>query len=76
MAEFKPCLGKSACTDDGIHCRACGRPHTDILRTRELIDELAAFIQTADYRNVEEFTDYIGRKVIHKIHYRRQQQES
>ena len=76
MTEFKPCLGKYACTDEGTHCRACGRPHSEILRTRQLINELADLVQTANYNNVEEFTAYVARKVTHKIHYRRQQQES
>ncbi len=73
MKDFKPCLGKYACTDDGTHCRACGRSHTEIQHTRQLIDELADFIQTANYSNVEEFTTYISRKVTHKIHYQREQ---
>ncbi|VAX12352.1 hypothetical protein MNBD_GAMMA24-1218 [hydrothermal vent metagenome] len=74
MTEFKPCLGKSACTDDGTHCRACGRPHKEILRTRQIIDELADLIQAANYSNVEEFTAYIARKTGHKIHHRRKQE--
>ncbi len=72
MKNFKPCLGKQACNNDGTYCRVCGRTDSEIQRTRQLIDELADFIETSKYVNYDDFARYIARKVVHKIQYRRE----
>jgi len=67
--KFKYCISRNACTEDGSHCRACGRSHEEIAKTRQQISELTNFILEMDYDNVDEFMDYlrlkVGKKIIH-----------
>jgi len=43
-----------------------------VARTRELIDQLSEFVIAADYENVQDFADYVARKVVKKIEYHRE----
>jgi hypothetical protein len=72
MQSFRPCLGKTVCRDNGDVCLSCGRPLVDVARTRELIEHLTEFVIAADYDNVQDFADYIARKLVKKVKYRRE----
>lgn len=76
MSTFKPCVGKSFCTEEGDRCLACGRSHDDIARTRELIEQIADFVISANYENVQDFLEYVARKSEKKIHHRRGMSET
>ena len=64
---FKPCVNRTACTEDGTHCRACGRSHEEILLTRDIITQVTNFLVNMDYDNHEEFLEYLKKKVGKKI---------
>jgi hypothetical protein len=72
MSAFTPCKGKTACRDDGEQCLVCGRSFGEIARTRELIDALADFACAQGYANVDEFAAYVARKLVMKVHHRRE----
>ena len=65
--HFKPCVSRIACTEDGTHCRACGRSHEEINALRTLLNQVADFALQMDYDNNEEFLDYLKNKVLKKI---------
>lgn len=64
---FKPCVSRTACTEDGSHCRACGRSHAEIAKTRILVNQLTEFLLEAGYDNHDDFFDYLNKKVAKKI---------
>lgn len=67
MGKFVPCISRNACTEDGSHCRACGRSHQAIDATRRLTGEVAAFVIAMGYDNVDEFLAYLADKVKKKV---------
>ena len=73
MASFTPCQGKNACRDNGVLCLTCGRKLTEIETLRELLQKLTGLAIDYDYDNVDEYTDYIARKVAKMIEYKRQE---
>ena len=73
MASFTPCQGKNACRDNGVLCLTCGRKLTEIETLRELLQKLTNLAVDYDYDNVDEYTDYIARKVAKMIEYKRQE---
>lgn len=73
MGRFTPCQGKSACRDDGRRCLTCGRTLDEIFRLRELTDQLAALAVERNYRNINEYTTYISRKLEKMITHRQQE---
>lgn len=60
--HFKSCVGRDACNEDGYHCRACGRSHSEIEKTRILVADIAHFIHEMGYDNHDEFLEYVARK--------------
>jgi len=76
MANFTPCQGKNACRDNGVLCLTCGRKLTEIMKLRELMQELTALAIEYDYENVDDYAEYIARKVSKMIVYARQDQAS
>ncbi len=60
--KFSPCQGGDSCTQDGSHCQGCGRSHTEIAATREVIDAIAQFALTMGYDNLEEFAMFVSAK--------------
>ena len=64
---FKPCVSRTACTEDGTHCRACGRSHEEIDALRRLTESVTEFAIRMGYDNSEEFLDYLKSKVIKKL---------
>jgi predicted Fe-S protein YdhL (DUF1289 family) len=71
MAVFKPCQGKNACRDNGVLCLTCGRKLNEIVQLRELMQQLTELAIDYDYENVEEYTQYLARKVAKMIDYQR-----
>jgi hypothetical protein len=67
MGHFNPCAGNNACNEDGTHCRACGRTHAEVARTRAAVDALVALAIELDYDNPAEFADYVARRVTKKF---------
>jgi predicted Fe-S protein YdhL (DUF1289 family) len=63
MAIFKPCQGKTACRDNGEVCLTCGRSLAEIVKLRSLMKEITALALEYEYENVDEFSQYIARKV-------------
>lgn len=76
MANFRPCQGKSACRDNGVLCLTCGRKLNEVMQLRELMQQLTSLALNYDYENVDEYADYIARKVAKMITYQRQEQEA
>lgn len=72
MSQFKPCVGRLACAEGITHCMSCGRPIDHVVRTRQVVNDLAELIMDADYDNVEEFLEYIVSKTKKKINHRRE----
>jgi len=64
---FKPCINRSACNDDGVRCRSCGRSLDEIVKTKALVDSLFTFIRDMEYDNSDEFMGYLSRKIAKKI---------
>jgi len=65
--QFKTCVSRGACTEDGDRCRACGRPHEEVNAVRTLTNQVTEFIQQMNYENSEEFLDYLKKKVAKKL---------
>jgi len=68
MKAFSPCRGREHCTEDGSRCRGCGRSHTEIELTRELIGELAEICSAFGYGADEDeaFMRYVAEKALKK----------
>ena len=64
--RFRRCVDRTACTEDGERCRACGRSHEEIASIRTLTSQVSEFLQLMDYENSEEFLDYLKAKALKK----------
>jgi hypothetical protein len=71
MANFTPCQGKNACRDDGVLCLTCGRKLSEISKLRELMNGLTELAIDYDFENVDEYAEYVARKVVKMVEYRR-----
>jgi hypothetical protein len=76
MATFTPCQGKNACRDNGVLCLTCGRKLHEVEKLRELLQELSALAIDYNYDNVDDYAEYIARKVAKIIDYQRQEEAS
>lgn len=65
--HFKSCVSRTACTEDGTHCRACGRSHEEINALRSLLNQVTEFAREMDYDNNDEFLEYLKSKVLKKL---------
>lgn len=65
--RFKPCVSRTACTDDGERCRACGRTHEEINAVRNITNQVTEFVQQMGYENSDEFLVYLAKKVGKKL---------
>jgi len=72
MGHFTACLGKTACTEGGSHCRACGRSFEEIEETRRLVDALTGLALRLDYDNPEAFAEYVARRLAKKVAHARE----
>lgn len=70
--QFVRCKGKNACLEDEVGCRTCGRSHAEIIRTRELIDQIAGLVLDQGYENDEEFIHYLAEKALKSVRHRRE----
>jgi predicted Fe-S protein YdhL (DUF1289 family) len=64
---FKPCVNRNACTEDGTHCRACGRSHEEIAQLRQLVNETYNLVSKWEYDNLDEFFAYLQKKTNKKL---------
>jgi len=67
MTRFNPCIGPSACRDDGVRCLACNRSLAEISITRDVMETVTAFIEEMNYENPELFLEYLSSKVMKKL---------
>ncbi|MEL0583998.1 MAG: hypothetical protein AAES65_03830 [Candidatus Thiodiazotropha sp. (ex. Lucinoma kazani)] len=74
MAIFTPCQGKNACRDNGVLCLTCGRKLSEISKLRDLMQSLTALAIDYNYENLDDYTQYIARKVAKMTEYQRQEQ--
>jgi len=65
--RFKPCVNRTACTEDGSHCRGCGRTHDEIAKLRTITTQVTDFVRQMQYENVDEFLAYLSRKILKKL---------
>lgn len=63
--KFYPCNGE--CTQDGTHCKGCGRSHEEVAETRKHIVSLVEFAQKQGYENQEDFANFVGHSVLWKL---------
>jgi hypothetical protein len=63
--KFIPCNGE--CTEDGTHCKGCGRSHEEIAETKKMVKALVVFAQKMEYENIEEFANSIGANILKKL---------
>jgi len=73
---FKRCLGKTACQEDDVQCRTCGRSLDEIYNTRTLVDDMVKFATQMGYENSDAFFEYISKKAAKKSSYLQQQANS
>ena len=64
---FKPCVNRTACTEDGTHCRGCGRSHEEIAQVRQLINDAYPLVSMREYDNLDEFFAYLRKKIDKKL---------
>ena len=76
MAVFRPCQGKTACRDDGTRCLTCGRTLAEIMRLRNLLEQLTAFAVEYGYENIDQYAGYLARKLERMIAFQHRQQET
>ncbi|MCU7811904.1 MAG: hypothetical protein KZQ77_11820 [Candidatus Thiodiazotropha sp. (ex Notomyrtea botanica)] len=74
MAIFTPCQGKNACRDNGVLCLTCGRKLSEINKLRDLMQSLTTLAIDYNYENMDDYTQYIARKVAKMTEYQRQEQ--
>ena len=75
MTLFTPCQGKNACRDNGETCLTCGRDLTEIAQLREHMKGITSLAIEYDYENIEEFTQYVARKLTKMLVYERNEQQ-
>ncbi len=73
MATFTPCQGKNACRDNGALCLTCGRKLNEVVRLKELMHELSDLAIDYHYENLDDYAQYIARKVVKMIDHKRQE---
>ena len=55
---FKPCNGE--CTEDGTHCKGCGRSQEEVAELRRLIGALVAYAEEMNYENIGDYADGVA----------------
>ncbi|MBI1423312.1 MAG: DUF1289 domain-containing protein [Gammaproteobacteria bacterium] len=65
--SFRSCVNRTACTEDGTHCRACGRSHEEIAQLRQLVNDTYALVNRWEYDNLDEFFSYLQKKIGKKL---------
>lgn len=67
MARFNPCIGRTACRDDGVRCLSCNRTLAEISKTHDVMETVTAFLEEMSYENPEQFLEYLSSKVMKKL---------
>lgn len=75
MTDFVPCQGKNDCRYNGTQCLTCGRSFEEIHQLRSLLSQLTAMAIHYEYKNLDNFTDYIASKVNKSVIYLQNQLE-
>ena len=55
---FKPCNGE--CTEDGTHCKGCGRTQEEVADMRRLVGALVAYAKEMEYENIDDFANGVA----------------
>lgn len=63
--KFRPCNGE--CTEEGTHCKGCGRSHEEIAGMRKHVGGLIEFAQKMEYENLEDFADGVAGALKYKM---------
>lgn len=64
--KFRPCIS-GLCTEDGSHCKGCGRSHQEIAETKLLVTNIVDFAKKQDYDNISDFSDFINKSISKKL---------
>lgn len=64
--KFRPCIS-GLCTEDGTHCKGCGRSHQEIAETKSLVTNIVDFAKKQDYDNISDFSDFINKSISKKL---------
>lgn len=70
MAKFVSCHGKELCRDGEDGCLTCGRSHQEMIRLREVLDQITSLSIDYSYDNIEDYCQYIAIKAGKSIRYR------
>ena len=68
--KFIPCQGKHSCRENEEKCLTCGRTLEEINLLRDLMDQLASLAIAYEYDNVDQFAEYISRKLPKMVSHR------
>lgn len=63
--KFNPCVKE--CTYEGSHCQGCGRSRKEIAETKLLVKSIVDFVEKQEYENVEDFANFVSKKVLKKL---------
>lgn len=63
--KFNPCIDQ--CTTEGTHCEGCGRSHSEIASTKQVVQSAVAHIKTHEYDNPEDFVAAISKSILKKL---------
>lgn len=64
--KFNPCV-PNQCTEEGTHCKGCGRSHQEIAKTKSMVMGLVDFAKKQDYENHKDFADFISKSLVKKL---------
>lgn len=62
---FKPCNGE--CTEDGTHCKGCGRSQEDVAEMRRLVGALVDYARQKEYENIEDFANGVANGIRYAV---------
>ena len=63
--DFRPCNGE--CTEEGTHCKGCGRSHEEIAEMKKHVGGLVAFAKRMEYENLETFADGVANSLKYNL---------
>jgi len=64
--KFNPCV-PGQCTEDGTHCKGCGRSHEEIAETKTLVLNIVNFSKKKNYENNDDFAEFITKSISKKL---------
>ena len=63
--KFVPC--NDQCTTEGTHCEGCGRSHSEIAGTKQIVQSAIAHIRQYNYDNPDDFVAAISKSILKKL---------